>query len=946
MEGFTSKVWGITPLAGGWAGRMVVAHGAIDVPGIDIGASGDCASSQPERSRLSGRVLGMRGGLGKTLLLAFLLLTIIPLSLLAFLTYNQIQHDTRDKLLSSLSTVVALKEAHLADWIDAHKGQLALVAQEFDPATGMASWFEAMEEGGSALIGVVLVDLMGDGTHPALSVVDQVGQVPAHAGDAAVLAASRLVAAGAMGEGLVWVEGHLPETVREYPRVLGSDSGSPELLPAVCHLGERWALLGLLSPEALRQVVGRGYSAEGIVTSLVACGPVLSVSSPVEGIEGGQGSDVVVVSSAGITSLGPGQERDEAIGRVLAGEQGAGAYKDLAGQEVFGAYRWSAELGVGLLAEKRQVEALAAGEEVTALLVAATLGAALLSAAIAAVVTRRVTRPIVELTETAAWLARGDLNQQVVVRRGDEIGVLARAFNRMAAELRLLYGSLEAKVEERTQAWREANEALEEANEYTRYYVMQLAISAEVARIATSIRDLGMMLETVVELIGRAFELHYVAIYLVDATGNWAVWQVGASADEAGIEPMEHWVAVGGPTLVGRAACRPAHPTLRDDSSPLLFSLDGESEGGRPGTRIEKVVRPDGGWELAIPLCVRGEVLGVLVLESSWDGEKAPEGYSGPPERELGAGTGAMRPTGWVPESDWVVYQSLADQISIAIENARAYALERETVERLRELDRIQAEFLTNMSHALRTPLNSVIGFSRVMLKELDGPLSDMQRADLTTIYEAGRQLLGLLNDMLDLSQLEMGAASWSEGEVDLAEVIEGVMATTRALAMNKPLQLRAQVAEDLPPLYTDGQRVRQVILALLSNSVKFTEVGTITLRADLNPGGRSMEPEGAVPSTPRPGHSDEVALSVTIEGTGSEAGLASVWEQGVSAAGNGQEAPAGFGLAVSKRVVEKLGGKIWLDRGAEGMVFTLTLPVQWPSEPPLVARRASIQNR
>jgi signal transduction histidine kinase len=220
------------------------------------------------------------------------------------------------------------------------------------------------------------------------------------------------------------------------------------------------------------------------------------------------------------------------------------------------------------------------------------------------------------------------------------------------------------------------------------------------------------------------------------------------------------------------------------------------------------------------------------------------------------------------------------------------------------------------MSHALRTPLNSIIGFSRVLLKELDGPLNEMQSADLTAIHESGRQLLGLINDMLELSRLELGVARFSPGEVDLGEIIEGVMATTRALARGKAVQIQEEVPAELPMLYTDGQRVRQVILALLSNAVKYTEKGSISLRAYVD--------------------DDHVTISVT------DTGLAILGDEmerifadtGVAAAGSrgGDTGDAGdvpsFGLAISKRVVEKLGGRIWAESiEGTGTVFTFTLP-------------------
>jgi signal transduction histidine kinase len=265
-----------------------------------------------------------------------------------------------------------------------------------------------------------------------------------------------------------------------------------------------------------------------------------------------------------------------------------------------------------------------------------------------------------------------------------------------------------------------------------------------------------------------------------------------------------------------------------------------------------------------------------------------------------------------------VVYQSLADQISIAIENARAYAAERETVQRLRELDRIQSQFLTNMSHALRTPLNSIIGFSRVLLKEFDGPLNEMQRADLEAIYESGRQLLGLISDMLELSRLELGVAPFSQSDVELAEIIEGVMATARALARGKPVQLYEEVPAGLR-IYTDGQRVRQVILALLANAVKFTDRGSIHLRVV----------------------ADDREVTISVEDTGmgipredrerilSDAGYGEPDADDAPSSGLGKARHPGFGLAISKRVVARLGGRIWVESTeGEGSTYTFTLPI------------------
>jgi signal transduction histidine kinase len=472
-------------------------------------------------------------------------------------------------------------------------------------------------------------------------------------------------------------------------------------------------------------------------------------------------------------------------------------------------------------------------------------------------------------------MARGDLDQQVMISRTDEIGVLARAFNRMAAELRVLYDNLESKVAERTRQ-------LEEANERTQVYLIQLATSAEVARVATSIRDLDVLLVTVVTLIDQAFELLHTSIYLLDEGGQWAVMAASQSrfgGEEPRSPPLPDRVKVEGPTVIGRVAA--------DGRRRVMRAVTPSDRG--PGDDLSEPLRTAVACEMAVPLKAKDRILGVLLLQSGRQDD--------------------------FDENQQVVYQSLADQISIAIENARAYAVERETVVRLRELDRIQSQFLTNMSHALRTPLNSIIGFSRVLLKELDGPINDVQRDDLEAIYDSGRQLLGLINDMLELSHLELGVAPFARSEVDLAEIMSGVMATARALARGKSIQLYEEVPLDLPRVYTDGQRVRQVILALLTNAVKFTDDGSIYLRAAVDAGQIAISVRDTGLGIPKDEHERILADALHDEP-------------------HSGQARTSFGLAISKRVVERLGGRIWVESmEGSGSTFTFTLPIEPPGD-------------
>ncbi|RMF26138.1 MAG: GAF domain-containing protein, partial [Chloroflexi bacterium] len=257
-----------------------------------------------------------------------------------------------------------------------------------------------------------------------------------------------------------------------------------------------------------------------------------------------------------------------------------------------------------------------------ALLIAIIVG--LVASGLALQFSRTITRPILRLTEVATAIAGGDLRRKVPIEREDEIGLLGRAFNRMAAQLRELIGGLEATVAERTRA-------LQEANYHLQKRAIYLEASAEVARAITSILDVNQMLQRTVDLIQERFGFYHVSIFLVDEAEEWAV--VRASTGEVGRIMMEkpHKLRVGGRSMVGWTA---AHRQPR-------IALDV----GADAVHFDNPLLPHTRSEMTLPLMVRGRLLGVLDVQST---EEAA-----------------------FDEDDVRVLQSLADQIAIALENAR-----------------------------------------------------------------------------------------------------------------------------------------------------------------------------------------------------------------------------------------------------------------------------------
>jgi CheY-like chemotaxis protein/nitrogen-specific signal transduction histidine kinase len=228
------------------------------------------------------------------------------------------------------------------------------------------------------------------------------------------------------------------------------------------------------------------------------------------------------------------------------------------------------------------------------------------------------------------------------------------------------------------------------------------------------------------------------------------------------------------------------------------------------------------------------------------------------------------------------------------------------------EADRLKSEFLANMSHELRTPLNSIIGFSKVMLKGIDGPLTEMQRSDLTSIYESGKHLLEIINDLLDISKIEAKKIVLEKERLNVKEVIEDVVLTCEVLTKEKNLEFIVDVEEDLPIIEADRTRVRQILFNILSNAIKFTDLGSVTLKVE--------------------NRGDEILFCVKDTGIGikkEDAPLVFEKFRQIDGSASRKASGTGLGMPIAKEFVKMHGGRIWFDSiYGRGTNFYFTLPV------------------
>jgi signal transduction histidine kinase/DNA-binding response OmpR family regulator len=241
-----------------------------------------------------------------------------------------------------------------------------------------------------------------------------------------------------------------------------------------------------------------------------------------------------------------------------------------------------------------------------------------------------------------------------------------------------------------------------------------------------------------------------------------------------------------------------------------------------------------------------------------------------------------------------------------------------------------KSSFLANMSHELRTPLNSIIGFSRVILKGIDGPITDLQNQDLTAIHNAGQHLLGLINDILDISRIDAGKMELAFEEVDMRNLIQSVASSALGLIKEKPIRLSQYIPDDLPLARADPIRTRQVLLNLLSNASKFTESGSIVIEAK---------------TQTSPDNYPEIVISVSDTGSGiPQEHLPKLFEpfSQVDASPTRRTGGTGLGLSICKRLIEMHGGRIWVDSIlGKGSTFYFTLPALQPKGAASVAAPA-----
>lgn len=406
-------------------------------------------------------------------------------------------------------------------------------------------------------------------------------------------------------------------------------------------------------------------------------------------------------------------------------------------------------------------------------------------------------------------------------------------------------------------------------------------------------------------------------------------------------------------------------PSTRQASTRLITSLKNDPFDSRNGLDIPRVVNCFNGLRYVVmPIAYEGDTLGRLIF-----GPYRPNSTDGPsdellqlePKLDRERLVELMAPIRQAPDElvakvlqqmqrvvEVILFTSyravLTSQMHIESVTASYNELQdknrtlREANDRLQELDKMKSNFLATVSHELRKPLTSVIGYSEMLLEGMAGALNDEQREYVSTIMEKGESLLGLISQILDLSRIESGNLRVHYSTFELRDILKAASTSVLPQAQKKKLNLEVKVPDDLAPYRGDREKIGQVAVNLLGNAVKFTpEGGTVTLQADVWEGQRKH---------PKTTGTDEfggdalfgvetekfVRIVVQDSGVGIPAEKTErVFERffQVDNSSTREYGGTGLGLSICKNFIDAHQGDIWCDSDTgKGAKFTILLPL------------------
>jgi signal transduction histidine kinase len=491
-------------------------------------------------------------------------------------------------------------------------------------------------------------------------------------------------------------------------------------------------------------------------------------------------------------------------------------------------------------------------------------------------ITRRyISRPLLELQNSATAIAQGDLEAFIDTSSSDEIGSLAKDLDVMRDSIKQLFGELSDSKDKLEEYSRTLERKVEVRTQELARSVEELQALGEVSQAVSSTLDLQKVLATIVAHAVELSGTESGAIYEFDETSEEFELRATHRMSEELIQAIRDSGVKLGETAVGWAG-------VNREAVQIPDILE------EPTYPTREIMKREGFRALlAVPLLREDRLIGGLVVRRRAPGQFQKETVD--------------------------LLQTFATQSALAIQNARLF---REIEAKGRELEiasKHKSDFLANMSHELRTPLNAILGYTELIIDKIYGDVPENIQEVLERVEKNGRHLLGLINDVLDLSKIEAGQLLLSLDDYSMKEVVHTVFTSVESLAAEKNLELKVSVSPEVAHGKGDQQRISQVFLNLVGNAIKFTEAGEVRVEATAS--------------------NDNFVVSISDTGPGlSEADKQMIFEEfhQVDGSSTRKKGGTGLGLSIAKRIVEMHGGRIWVESTVgKGSTFWFTLPVR-----------------
>ena len=794
----------------------------------------------------------------------YLLLSIATVSLVGVVVYYQATQSLKQSVFDRLHAAAVLKEDSLRRWVDEQRRNLVFIAwlpevrQQAGILIANSSSTPSFQEAYQVLADYLNYVVTSVSDAEVLSILDLDGNV--------LLSTDKESEGRSYADQSYFIQGRTNIYVQTF--YSSPENGQPIITVATPLFDENrrrvGVLVGHLNMERVDRIIlertGLGESGETyLVTSEYKFGSAEMLKRLEYSIQG-------TVHSEGIEA-------------ALQGRDGEGLYLDYRGEAVIGVFYWISDQGVALLAEMHQSEAFAPARQLAWSISWIGLLSALALALVVYLVARQIAGPILAIADTASKVAGGDLTQSAPVMTEDEVGVLARAFNQMTAQLHLLYENLEKKVAERTADLTRTNTRLQEevmerqrAEQALRAQNEYLGALQITSLDIISHLNLEDLLQTLVTRAGQLLNTPHGYIYLLNPQNGELECKVGVGM----FSDLIGFSLKAGEGLAGK---------IWLSEQPLAIDNYAQWEGRSLDSRFNEVRSAVG-----VPLKHNDQVAGVIGLTRDIHG---PDGAFGEQEMEM--------------------LHRFAQLASIALDNALLYTAANEARGEAETANRAKSAFLANMSHELRTPLNSIIGFTRIVRRRAADSLPEKQVDNLDKVLVSAEHLLGLINTILDIAKIEAGRMDVQVATFDPGSLVDVCILTSQPLVKPK-VNLLKNVSPNLPLAFSDQDKVKQILLNLLSNAAKFTEQGQICLDC----------------------RSDDEMLYFSVTDTGigiPPDALERIFEefQQVDTGPSRRYGGTGLGLSISRRLARLLGGELTVSSiEGQGSTFTLSMPLHY----------------